>query len=127
MQERLSVSLPFARSDFAAVVVHRSRRTLAERDRSVLSLLRFHISEACRTAQTHVVPPSALIIDAIEPLVGGSIVALNSGGTVYFCSDLAQKCFESFFPQEKPFRDGLPMTVKTRVRREITAVTLHPA
>jgi DNA-binding CsgD family transcriptional regulator len=69
----------------------------------------------------HFIPPSASIIGAIESLVDGSIVALNSSGTVQFCSDLAQKCFESFFPQEKPFRDGLPLTVKTWFRREIAA------
>src|SRR5271165_1534373 len=111
MQERLSVSLPFARPDSVAVVAHRIRRSFTERDRTVLNLLQFHISEACRTAKMQVVSPSVSIIGAIESLVGGSIVALNSSGTIQFCSDLSQKHFESFFPQEKPFRAGLPVTV----------------
>ena len=121
MQERLSVSLPFARPDSVAVVVHRSRGSFTERNRRVLNLLQFHISEACRTAKLHVVPPSASIIDAIESLVGGSIVTLNSSGTVQFCSDLSQKYFESFFPREKSFRAGRPETVERWVRREISA------
>ena len=66
MQERLSVSLPFARPGSVGVVAHRIRRGFTERDCSVLNLVRFHISEACRTAKMHLVPASASIIDAIE-------------------------------------------------------------
>jgi DNA-binding CsgD family transcriptional regulator len=121
MQERLSVSLPFARPDSVGVVAHRSHRSFTERDCTVLNLVQFHISEACRTAKMHLVPPSASIFDAIESLVGGSVVALNSIGAVQFCSDVSQRCFESFFPQEKPFHVGLPATVERWVRREIAA------
>jgi len=121
MQERLSVSLPFARPDSVGVVAHRIRRSFTERDRTVLNLVQFHISEACRTAKMYLVPPSASIVDAIESLVGGSFVALNSSGAVRYCSDLSQRCFESFFPQEKPFHLGLPATVERWVRREIAA------
>lgn len=121
MEERLSVSLPFARPDTVGVVAHRIRHSFTERDRTVLNLIQFHISEACRTAKMHVVPPSASIIDAIESLVGGSLIALNSSGAVQYCSDLSQRCLEAFFPQEKPFRLGLPATVEWWVRREIAA------
>jgi DNA-binding CsgD family transcriptional regulator len=121
MQERLSVSLPFARPDSVGVVAHRIRRSFTERDCTVLNLVQFHISEACRTAKMHLVPPDSSIFDAIESLVGGSIVALNSSGAVEYCSDLSQRCFESFFPQEKPFHAGLPATVERWVRREIAS------
>jgi hypothetical protein len=121
MQERLSVSLPFARPDSVGVVAHRIRRGFTERDRTVLNLVRFHISEACRTAKMHVASPSASIVDSIASLVGGNLVALNSSGTVQYCSDLSQRCFETFFPQEKPFHSGLPATVERWVRREIAA------
>jgi hypothetical protein len=82
MKERLSVSLPFARPDSVGLVAHRIRRSFTERDCTVLNLVRFHISEACRTAKMHLVPPSASIIDAIDSLVGGSFVALNSRGAI---------------------------------------------
>jgi DNA-binding CsgD family transcriptional regulator len=90
-------------------------------DRLVLNTLRTHISEACRAANMYVVPPAASIIEALEKLVGGSIVALDASGALLFCSDLAQKHFESFFATEKPFRGGLPITIEKWSRREITA------
>jgi DNA-binding CsgD family transcriptional regulator len=121
MQERLSVSLPFARPNTVALVAHRIRRSFNERDRTVLNLVQFHISEACRTAKKIQVVPASDSIDAIESLVGGSLVALNSSGVVQYCSDLSQRCFETFFPQEKPFHLGLPATVERWVRREIAA------
>jgi DNA-binding CsgD family transcriptional regulator len=40
---------------------------------------------------------------------------------VRFSSDLAQKHFETFFPEEKPFTHGLPLTVEKWVRREFAA------
>jgi DNA-binding CsgD family transcriptional regulator len=58
---------------------------------------------------------------AFEPLVGGSIIVLNATGAVQFCSELAQNCLETFFPSEKPFKGGLPLTVGNWVRREIAA------
>jgi DNA-binding CsgD family transcriptional regulator len=61
------------------------------------------------------------LADTLESLVGGSIIVLNTTGTVQSCSDLAQNCLEAFFPTEKPFKGGLPLTVETWVRREITA------
>jgi DNA-binding CsgD family transcriptional regulator len=122
MQERLSVSLPFVRPGSVGLVAHRIRRSFNERDRTVLNLVQFHISEACRTAKMHVIPPSDSIMDTIESLVGGNLVALNSSGVVQYCSDLSQRCFETFFPQEKPFHLGLPATVERWVRREIAAL-----
>ena len=40
---------------------------------------------------------------------------------IQFCSDIAQNYLETFFPTEKPFSGGLPLTVKKWLRREITA------
>jgi hypothetical protein len=68
MQERLSVSLPFARPNTVAVVAHRIRRSFNERDRRVLNLVQFHVSETAEP-QMHFVPTSASIIEAIESLV----------------------------------------------------------
>jgi DNA-binding CsgD family transcriptional regulator len=119
MQERLSLSLSFSRPDITGVVAHRSRHPFTERDRSVLNLLRFHVSQACATVKARFDPPFASIMEALESLVGGSIVAMDSGGKVQFSSDLAQEHFESFFPQEKPFLNGLPATVKRWASREI--------
>ncbi len=121
MRERLSLSLSFSRPDIVGVVAHRSTRSFTERDRSVLNLLRFHVSRACATAKARVAPPFASMIEALESLIGGSIVTLDSGGKVQFSSDLAQRYFESFFSQEKPFLNGLPATVKRWACREIVS------
>jgi DNA-binding CsgD family transcriptional regulator len=87
----------------------------------VLDILRFHISEACKTAKMHAAIPSPELVDTLESLVGWNIIILNTTGTVQFCSDLAQDCLEAFFPEEKPFKGGLPLTVEKWVRREIAA------
>ena len=51
----------------------------------------------CRrhAAQRRDVPALALpsVLEALESLVGGSIVALDGSGKVQFCSDLAQPIF----------------------------------
>jgi len=120
-QEQLGAGSPLTRSEYLVMVVNRTHRTFTERDRSVINILRIHISEACRAAETHVVPPAALMMEALEPLVGGSIVGLDASGTLLFCSNLAQKHLERFFASERPFRGGLPLTVENWVRREIAA------
>jgi hypothetical protein len=53
MQEQLGASFPFAFPDLAGVIRNRSRRTFTQRYRTVLNILRFHISEACKTAKMH--------------------------------------------------------------------------
>ena len=121
MQEQLGASFPVFRPGLGGVIVNRTRRTFTQRDRLVLDILRFHISEACRAAKMYASTPSHQVMGALESLVGGSIVALNANGIVQYFSELAQKYFDSFFPQEKPFRDGLPLTVARWVRRETGA------
>lgn len=122
MHEQIIGFLPFARPNLAGVVVNRTRRTFTERDRSVLNILRFHISEACRTAKMYAAIPSPELTGALESIVGGSIIVLNTTGTVQFRSDLAQNYLEIFFQTEKPFSGGLPLTVQKWVRREIAAL-----
>jgi DNA-binding CsgD family transcriptional regulator len=119
MQERLSLSLSLSRPDITGVVAHRKRAPFTERDRSMLNLLRFHVSEACNAAKG--CPALALpsVLEALELLVGGSIVALDGSGKVHFCSDLARRYFENFFPEQRPVSDGLPVPVKQWMFREI--------
>jgi DNA-binding CsgD family transcriptional regulator len=119
-QEQLGVRPYLPPPDYLGVVVNRSRRTFTERDRLMLSVLQLHISEAWQTAK-HVVPPTALMMEALEPLLGGSIVVLNASGTFQLCSDLAQKQLETFFAAERPFHAKLPLTVEKWARREIAA------
>jgi DNA-binding CsgD family transcriptional regulator len=121
MHEQMIGVFSFARPGLAGVIVNRTRRTFTERDRSVLNILRFHISEACRTAKMHAGIPSPSLMETLEPVVGGSIVVLDEMGRVKFCSKQAQNYLEIFFPAEKPFRGGLPLTVEKWARREIAA------
>ncbi len=118
MQRRLSLSLTLSRSDITGVVAHRSRGSFTERERSVLNVARFHVTEACRTAN---VSPLALpsVLYALESLVGGSIVTLDVDGRVHFSSDLALRYFERFFPEERPGSGGLPLPVKEWISREV--------
>ena len=122
MHEQMMGVLPYARPDLCGVVVNRTRRTFTERDRSVLNTVRFHVSEACKTAKMHAAVPPPELAHALASLVGGSIIVLNTTGTVQSCSDLAQDCLEAFFPTEKPFKGGLPLTVEKWVRKEIGAL-----
>ena len=105
MRARLSLSLFI----FARVVAHRPQRTFSERDRSVLNLLGFHISQACANAKVRPPPAFPSIMGALESLVGGSIIALDAPGKVQFCSNLAQQHLESFFAKERPFHHGIPL------------------
>jgi DNA-binding CsgD family transcriptional regulator len=118
-QEQLGAGSPLTRSEYLAVVVNRTRRTFTERDRAVLNILRLHIAEACRVARMRMVPPVGLVMEALEPLVGGGIVVLNGRRTVQFCSEFAREYFETFFAAEKPFIGGLPLTVEKWMRQEI--------
>jgi len=120
MQERLSLSLTVSRPDITGVVAHRKRASFTERDRSMLNLLRFHVSEACNTAKGCPALALSSVLEALESLVGGSIVTLDGSGKVQFCSDLAQRYFESFFPNGGPVSDGLPASVRGWILREIT-------
>jgi DNA-binding CsgD family transcriptional regulator len=120
-EEQLGIRPSLPPPDYLGVVVNRTRRTFTQRDRSVLSILQLHISEAWRTAKMHALPPAVVMVEALQPLVGGSIVVLNASGTLQFCSDLAQKHLEAFFAAEKPFSGGLPLTVEKWVRREIAS------
>ena len=121
MHEQLGASFPYALPNLCGVVVNRSRRTFTQRDRTVLNILRFHISEACKTAKMQVAILSPELADTLESLVGESIIVLNRTGTVQFCSAIARNYLEAFFPMEKPFKGGLPLTVEKWVRREIAA------
>ena len=112
MRERLSLSLSLSRSDITGIVAHRKRAPFTERDRSILNFLRFHVSEACNTAKGCPALALPAVLGALESLVGGSIVALDGSGKVHFCSDLARRYFQSFFPEQRPVLDGLPVHVK---------------
>jgi len=119
MRERLSLSLWFSRPDITGIVAHRSHGTFTEHDRSVLNLLRFHVSQTCSNAKVRPPPAFPSIMQALESLVGGSIIALDWAGKVQFCSNLAQQNLENFFANERPFHDGMPLTVKRWALREL--------
>jgi hypothetical protein len=72
-QEQLGAGSPITRSEYLVAVVNRTRRTFTDRDRSVLNILRLHIAEACRAARMRMVPPVGLVMEALEPLVGGAL------------------------------------------------------
>ena len=104
MQERLSLSLSFSRPDITGVVAHRSRHPFTERDRSVLNLLRFHVSQACATAKARFDPPFASIMEALD--IAGRREHCRNGAwrqSSILIRPAAQEHFESFFPQRSRF------------------------
>jgi DNA-binding CsgD family transcriptional regulator len=121
-QDQLGINSSLAPSQFLAVVINRSKRTFTERDRSVLDVLQLHIVEACRTLEIHSITPRFFLTEAVAAATGGTVIVLDAQRKVVFCSDLAQKHLETFFVREKPFHDGLPLTVERWARREITAL-----
>jgi DNA-binding CsgD family transcriptional regulator len=118
MHEQLAGTFPFARPDLGGLILNRSRRTFSQRDRLVLNLLRFHISEACRTAKLVEANPGVALAEAFAPLVDGGTIVLDPDGAVLFMSSQAQDQLATFFAAEKPFQTGLPVTVKRWVHRE---------
>ena len=48
------------------------------------------------------IPPVGLIMEALEPLVGGGIVVRNARSAVQFCSEFAREYCETFFAAERP-------------------------
>jgi hypothetical protein len=121
MQEQLAGTFPSAQPDLAGVILNRSRRTFTPRDRLVLNLLRFHISEACRTAKLMEADPVVAVAQAFAPLVEGGTVVLDRDGAVLYASAEAQKHLEAFFAAEKPFRGGLPASLRQWTHRELAA------
>jgi DNA-binding CsgD family transcriptional regulator len=119
MHEQLAGAFPYAWPDLAGLIVNRSRRTFTERDRLVLNLLRFHVSEACRNANMVDANRVAGIAEAFVPLLDGGTIVLDRTGSVLFISAQAHKHLESFFAVEKPFRGGIPETITQWVRREL--------
>ena len=117
--EQLAGTFPSARPDLAGVIVNRSRRGFSERDRTVLNLLRFHISEACRAVKLVEANTAVAIAEAFTPLVDGGTVVIDRAAIVLFLSAQAQRHLESFFAVEKPFRGGIPDTIKRWVRQEL--------
>jgi DNA-binding CsgD family transcriptional regulator len=120
MRERLSLSLSFARPDITGVVAHRRRGAFSEANRAMLNLLRCHVMQTCANVKTPSPPACPSLMEALGSLVGGGIVALDAAGKLQFCSDLARQTLEGFFAKERPFQDGLPPTVKTWVRTELS-------
>jgi DNA-binding CsgD family transcriptional regulator len=119
MHEQLAGAFPYAWPELAGMIVNRSRRTFTERDRLVLNLLRFHVSEACRNANMVEVNTAEAIAEAFVPLLDGGTIVLDRTDNVLFISAQAHQHLESFFALEKPFRGGIPETVRQWVRREL--------
>ena len=82
--KNLSLSLTLSRRDIIGVVAHRKRAPFTERDRSMLNLLRFHLSEACSTAKGCPIIAFPSVLEALESLVGGSIVRWTAAARFSF-------------------------------------------
>lgn len=121
MHEQLGAQLPFGQPHYFALVVNRNRRSFTERDHCVLNVLRHHVAEAFRTAIAAPPFPALPLLEALESVAGGSLIALDLVGTVQFASKLAQQHLEGFFPEERPFHGGLPATVRQWIHREVSA------
>ncbi|MBV9490393.1 MAG: helix-turn-helix transcriptional regulator [Verrucomicrobia bacterium] len=123
MHEQLAATFPFAQPDLAGVILNRSRRTFTSRDRWALNLLRFHISEACRTARLVEANPAVAIAEAFAPLVEGGAVVLDPTGAVLYASAQARRHLKAFYAAEKPFRGGLPAALGRWVRPELVTLS----
>lgn len=90
-----------------------------------MDILRQHVAEAFRIASASPSLPSLPLLEALESVVGGSLIALDLLGTVQFSSKLAQQHLEAFVPEERPFHGGLPSTVRQWIKRELAAFTTN--
>ena len=123
--EQLGAQVPFGQPDYLALIVNRSRRSFTERDRCVINVLRHHVAEAFRTVTAAPSLPSLPLLEALQLVVGGSLIALDLLGGVQFSSKLAQQHLEAFVPEERPFHGGLPSTVRHWIKRELAAFTTN--
>jgi DNA-binding CsgD family transcriptional regulator len=125
MHEQLGAQVPFGQPDYFNLVVNRSRRSFTERNHGVLNILRHHVGVAFRTATASPSLPSLPLLEALESVVGGSLIAVDLLGAVQFSSKLAQEHLEAFVPEERPFHGGLPSIVRAWVNRELAAFTTN--
>lgn len=121
MHEQLGAQVPFGQPDYFDLVVNRSRRSFTARDHQVMDILRHHVAEAFRTASASPSLPSLPLLEALESIVGGSLIALDLLGAVVFSSPLAQQQLDMFFSEERPFHHGLPLTVRQWITQELVA------
>lgn len=121
----LGARVPFGESDYLSLVVNRSRRSFTARDHQVMDILRHHVAEAFRTASASPSLPSLPLLEALESVVGGSLIALDLLGTAVFSSRLAQQQLEAFFCEQRPFHGGLLSTVRQWINRELAAFTMN--
>ena len=106
MHEQLAGTFLFARPDLGGLILNRSRRTFSQRDRLVLNLLRFHISEACRTAKLAEANPSVTLAEAFAPLVDGGTIVLDPDGAVLFMSSRPRISWRPSLPPRSHFEQA---------------------
>jgi hypothetical protein len=121
LHEQLGARVPLPNTDYLALIVGRTRRTFTERDHLVLNVLRHHISVGFRSLASSPAVSAFSMTEALEPFIDGSVVALDAAGNVQFFSKQAQKDFEVFFVEERPFKNGIPTTVRSWVRSQIAS------
>jgi hypothetical protein len=120
LHEQFGARVPLANGDYLALVIGRSRRTFTERDHVVMNVLRHHVSAGLRSLTSPPAISANTMAEALEPFIDGFIVALDAAGSVQFFSEQARKYFEVFFMEERPFKDGIPDTVRSWIRSEIS-------
>jgi hypothetical protein len=86
------------------IAVNRSRRDFSERDRLVLDLLRSHLIQAYRNAEsvTRMQQDSAYVRQAMDELDRGLIV-LAKNGRVLLCTEAVGRSLSEYF---EPVRDA---------------------
>ena len=123
VEHQMAVILPAPAPLVIGIAVNRSSKDFSERDRLLLDLLRSHLVQAYRNAEsaTQLRRDLALLGRALEESDRG-VVALTGNGQVRFCTKRAQQWLSDYF---EPSRRGdhLPDSLQRWVEHQQTLLS----
>lgn len=118
VEHQMSVTLPAPAPLVVGIAVNRSGRDFSERDRLLLNLLRPHLIQAYRNAEstTRLRRDLALLGQAFEQWERG-VVILTANGQVRFCTEQAQRWLSEYF-EPSPRASDLPESLQRWVQHQ---------
>jgi DNA-binding CsgD family transcriptional regulator len=125
VEDQIAIILPSPPPLVVGIALNRGKRNFSERDRLVLDLLRSHLVQAYRNAEsvTRLEQDSAYVQQAMDELDRG-LVVLAKNGRVRLCTDAARRSLSQYF-EPAPDADHLPESLERWVQHQRTLASGH--